>query len=69
MKNTINEKRIQRIIKKLKRVNKTRFRLSIFKSSKNISAQIIDDLNNKTLLSVSSHKKKDTKKKSIKKNN
>ena len=62
MKNTINEKRIQRIRKKLKRVNKTRFRLSIFKSSKNISAQIIDDLNNKTLLSVSSHKKKDTKK-------
>ena len=52
-----------RITNKLKKVSKSdRFRLSIFRSSKNISAQIIDDLNNKTLLSVSSHKKKDTKK-------
>jgi large subunit ribosomal protein L18 len=62
MKNNINKKRVQRIRKKLKKVNKDRYRLSIFKSSKNISAQIIDDVNNKTLVSVSSHKKKDTKK-------
>ena len=62
MKNIINEKRIKRIRKKLKKVNKDRYRLSIFKSSKNISAQIIDDINNKTLVSVSSHKKKDTNK-------
>ena len=34
-----------------------RFRLSVFRSAKNISAQIIDDLNNKTLLSVSSIEK------------
>ena len=35
----------QRVRKKLKKVNTDRFRLSVFKSSKNISAQIIDDKN------------------------
>ena len=34
-----------------------RFRLSVFRSTKNISAQIIDDIKNITLLSVSSIEK------------
>ena len=47
-----------RITNKLKKVSKTgRFRLSIFRSSKNISAQIIDDSKNITLLSASSVEK------------
>ena len=47
-----------RVRKKLKKVSKSdRFRLSIFRSAKNISAQIIDDRNNVTLLSVSSIEK------------
>ena len=42
-----------RITNKLKKVSKPdRFRLSIFRSSKNISAQIIDDSKNITLLSA-----------------
>ena len=48
-----------RIRNKLKKFAKdNRFRLSVFRSSKNISAQIIDDKNNKTLLSASSTEKK-----------
>ena len=47
-----------RVRKKLKKVSKPdRFRLSVFRSAKNISAQIIDDKNNVTLLSVSSIEK------------
>ena len=47
-----------RVRKKLKKVSKSdRFRLSVFRSTKNISAQIIDDINNVTLLSVSSVEK------------
>tara|TARA_B100001769_G_C21491969_1_gene285428 strand:+ start:100 stop:456 length:357 start_codon:yes stop_codon:yes gene_type:complete len=47
-----------RITNKLKKVSKPdRFRLSIFRSSKNISAQIIDDSKNVTLLSASSVEK------------
>ena len=47
-----------RVRKKLKKVAKSdRFRLSVFRSTKNISAQIIDDINNVTLLSVSSVEK------------
>ncbi|ARJ47954.1 50S ribosomal protein L18 [Candidatus Pelagibacter sp. RS39] len=47
-----------RIKNKLKKVSKPdRFRLSIFRSSKNISAQIIDDSKNITLLSASSVEK------------
>ena len=43
---------------KVKRVSKIdRFRLSISRSSKNISAQIIDDTKNITLLSASSVEK------------
>ena len=52
-----NIKRALRTRKKLKTVNVSRFRLSVFRSSKNISAQIIDDTNNKTLISASSLKK------------
>ena len=57
------KKRSQRIRRKLKKVNVERFRLTVFKSSKNISAQIIDDINSKTLVSASSNKKNDTPKK------
>ena len=51
------KKRVQRIRKKLKKVNSDRFRLTIFRSSRNISAQIVDDKNNKTLVSATSVKK------------
>ena len=40
-----------------KNANKARYRLSIFRSLKNISAQIIDDTKNITLLSASSVEK------------
>ena len=63
MSNINNKKRASRIRTKLKKVNKERFRLTVFRSSKNISAQIIDDKNNTTLLSVTSIKKKATTKK------
>ena len=65
MSNILNKKRAQRIRKKLKKVNTERFRLSIFRSSKNISAQIIDDKNNKTLVSATSIKEKKTDKKKL----
>ena len=54
MNKLIYKKREQRIRRKLKNVNKNRFRLSVHRSSRNISAQIIDDENNKTLVSASS---------------
>ena len=63
MNNTVNIKRAKRVRRKLKKVNTERFRLSVFKSSKNISAQIIDDVNNKTLVYASSVKKNETGKK------
>ena len=54
---TVDRKKF-RVRKKLKKVVKSdRFRLSVFRSIKNISAQIIDDKNNVTLLSVSSIEK------------
>ena len=59
----INNKRAQRIRRKLRQVNSERFRLTVFRSSRNISAQIIDDKNNKTLVSASSIKEKNTNKK------
>ena len=47
-----------RVRNKVKKVSKVdRFRLSISRSSKNISAQIIDDTKNITLLSASSVEK------------
>ena len=63
MNKLINKKRAQRIRRKLKNVNKNRFRLSVYRSSRNISAQIIDDENNKTLVSASSIKEKRSSKK------
>ena len=63
MANINYNKRAQRIRRKLKQVNSERFRLTVFRSSRNISAQIIDDKNNKTLVSASSIKEKNTNKK------
>ena len=63
MSNIYDRKRAQKIRKKLKRVNSERFRLTVFRSSRNMSAQIVDDKNNKTLVSASSLKEKNTKKK------
>ena len=58
MKLTKSERKKFRIRNKLKKSSKLdRFRISIYRSSKNISAQIIDDLNNVTLLSASSAEK------------
>ena len=55
--NTSNRKRF-RVSNKVKRVaSKDRYRLSISRSSKNISAQIIDDIKKITLLSASSIEK------------
>ena len=60
MNKLIYKKRTQRIRSKLKNVNKNRFRLSVYRSSRNISAQIIDDKNNKTLVAASSVNEKTT---------
>ena len=57
MKNNSKEKRKLRNRKKLKKVNNNRYRVSINKSLNNISAQIIDDINKKTLVSASSIEK------------
>ena len=55
--NTAQRKRL-RVSNKVKKVaSKDRFRLSISRSSKNISAQIIDDSKKTTLLSASSIEK------------
>ena len=63
MTNIKYNKRKQRIRSKLKKVNSERFRLTVFRSSRNISAQIIDDKNNRTLISASSSKKTNSNKK------
>ena len=58
MKITTSDRKKFRVRNKLKKVSSLdRFRLSVFRSSKNISAQIIDDKKNITLLSVSSIEK------------
>ena len=62
MKNIDIKKRVRRIRNKLKKVNTERFRLTVFKSSRNISAQIIDDISNKTLISATSVKKNNNEK-------
>ena len=55
--NTIQRKKF-RIRNKLKRnASSDRYRLSVSRSLKNISAQIIDDANSKTILSASSNEK------------
>ena len=43
--------------KKLKDINTIKLRISVFKSSRNISAQIIDDNTSKTIVSASSTEK------------
>ena len=63
MGNVNYNKRAQRIRSKLKQVNTERYRLTVFKSTRNISAQIIDDKSNKTLVSESSIKDKNANKK------
>tara|TARA_B100001248_G_scaffold106255_1_gene79215 strand:- start:166 stop:519 length:354 start_codon:yes stop_codon:yes gene_type:complete len=50
-------KRRLRNRKKLKQSNVDRLRITVFKSLKNISAQIIDDKQKKTLVSASSFEK------------
>jgi len=58
MKLNTNKRKRFRVSNKVKRVaSKDRFRLSISRSSKNISAQIIDDSKNITLISASSVEK------------
>ena len=58
MKKNFNKiKRELRNRKKLKNVNSNRFRVSVSKSLNNLSAQIIDDKQNKTLVSASSIEK------------
>ena len=52
--------------KRLKDLNSSRFRVCVFKSLSNISAQIIDDKQKKTLVSASSIEK-EVKQKKIKK--
>ena len=59
-------KRKLRNRKKLKSVNVNRYRVSVSKSLNNLSAQIIDDKQNKTLVSASSIEK-DIKLKKVKK--
>ena len=58
MKLSTLERKKYRIRNKLKKVsNENRYRLSVSRSSKNISAQIIDDVKKITLISASSLKK------------
>mgnify|MGYP001294073206 CR=1 FL=1 len=59
----LSKKRSQRIRKKLKSTSGDRLRLSVYRSLRNISAQIIDDKNKKTLVYVSSVKEKNKDKK------
>jgi|TARA_B100001059_G_scaffold205561_1_gene215704 large subunit ribosomal protein L18 len=59
-------KRKLRNRKKLKKVNTNKLRISVSKSLNNLSAQIIDDKQNKTLVSASSFEK-EIKMKKIKK--
>ena len=65
MSNIVYKKRAKRVRRKLKQSNKGRFRLTVFRSSKNISAQIIDDMNRKTLISTTSNNKISKNKKKI----
>ena len=58
MKLTTKERKKFRVRSKLKRnSNQERYRLSVSRSSKNISAQIIDESKNITILSASSYEK------------
>ena len=58
MKLTTKDRKKFRIRNKLKKITKIgRFRLSVSRSAKNISAQIIDESKNITILSASSYEK------------
>ena len=59
-------KRRLRNRKKLKKINSNRFRVTVKKTLKNLSAQIIDDKQRKTLISASSIEK-EAKNKKLKK--
>ena len=66
MKLSTSKRKKFRVSNKVKKVSsKDRFRLSISRSAKNISAQIIDDASRKTLVSASSIKDKGDVKKKI----
>jgi large subunit ribosomal protein L18 len=56
-KRTLFLKRRLRVRNKLRKVNAGRMRLSVHRSNKNISAQLIDDVNGVTLASASSLEK------------
>ena len=64
---TSKDKRKLRNRKKIKSVNTDKYRISVTKSLKNLSAQIIDDKIGKTLVSASSIEKEFKKNKLIKK--
>ncbi|MEO0634162.1 MAG: 50S ribosomal protein L18 [Pseudomonadota bacterium] len=51
------QKRRQRVRNKLRKVNAGRMRLSVHRSSKNISVQLIDDVNGVTLAAASTLEK------------
>ena len=54
----MSDKRMKRVRHKLKKVSSSnRFRLSVSRSTKNISAQIIDDIKHITIISASSNEK------------
>ena len=58
MKLTTLDRKKYRVRNKLKKFSKyNRYRLSVSRTSKNISAQIIDDKNNATIMSASSNEK------------
>ena len=61
-------KRKLRNRKKLKSVNTNKYRISVSKSLNNLSAQIIDDRQNKTLVSASSIEKDFKSKQSLRTN-
>ncbi|MEK0437001.1 MAG: 50S ribosomal protein L18 [Proteobacteria bacterium] len=58
-------KRQSRMRKKMKKYNPTGLRLTVFRSLKNIYAQVIDDAKNQTLVSASSVEKAIDKKKKM----
>ena len=59
MKNTMTttQRRASRVRRELKKVNSGRPRLSVYRSSKNIYAQIIDDLSGQTVAAASTLEK------------
>ena len=52
-----NKRRVIKNRNKLKRINVDRYRITVVKSLKNISVQIIDDRKNQTIVSASSTEK------------